>query len=203
MSKATATKITKKMRAAGARYWRIPVTSTNVILIFDSLHFQDLDNPELHDTINWLEVCVTPPKTRYSGDLGKEDKQPKEGIVVRIPQFRFEDIDMGGINTAWSLALKETDELDPAYDVDEIEEALSIRMDTFGNAVIATGGTIVEEYRVRIRVDEGKFGWKDNDDEQCQEELCTLDTIRPNTCPNIPESRREATEKLLAELFDP
>ncbi|MHA2069359.1 MAG: hypothetical protein ACXABY_33785, partial [Candidatus Thorarchaeota archaeon] len=67
---------------------------------------------------------------------------------------------------------------DPAYDVDEIEDALQERMDRFEEAIVEMGGGIGEKFRIMARVKEENFGWK-----LSSKFLSPLDTIDPEKIP--------------------
>ena len=200
LDKRLCAKTIKRMKKLGVRYWRIP-TEKGIILIFDSLHFPELNNPELYGTVSndWVALCQTPKNSRYSGNLGKLEEEEKVGIVVKVPQFKLGMADDGVldkrvINSAWSLALKNTDGLDPKYDIDEIEESLQIRMDAFEEAIESMGGVVVEKYRIMTRVEEKDFGWS--------KVISTLDTkCTTESPPGFVEDKFFTHERLKDELW--
>jgi hypothetical protein len=187
MSKSQSAKLVKKMKRMGVDYWRIPMDE-GILLIFDSLHFPDLNNPELHDidTAGWIDLCQTPKGTRHSGNLGRKEEKEKTGITVKVPQFSIENMEPDNIDRAWSLALKNTDDLEPVYEVESIEDALQVRMDSFEDAIISMGGEIGEKYRVMTRVKEDKFGWR--------KVLSPLETIDPVDINKVPPGFVEETD---------
>lgn len=196
LDKDQAKEVVKKFNKMDTEYWRHPLESGGVLLFFDSLHFPDLDNPELHDSINWTDICQTPKGTRYSGNLGRREKVKKEGLVVKVPQFRFnEDLSEQVITAAWRIALKETEKLDPKYEVDAIEECLQLRMDCFEEAIESMKGEVVEKYRVMARVPKENFGWQNSD----YEVPSTLETKEPP--PGFVDEKRILFEKLKDEIW--
>jgi len=184
MTEQEATKIARKLRDHKAAYLRIPHPDLGDVIVFDSTVYglDELDPPESVRVIEtehledeqvmgvsfWERAAETPGSRRVSGSLGKAldsaastDDESAE-ITVKTPKVYVEAGTSMTLSQCADAAIVETADLDPAFDVDELERAMEKRMLAFSRRVIASGGRVHSWTLVSVKLSVNMYtGWKD------------------------------------------
>jgi len=81
--------VVRYLRRKGRRYWRIPVEGGEYVILYDADAGEIL--PQADIELDWDTLAKTPPGTRYSGSLGKPEKDDEEEyserFIVPVPEY--------------------------------------------------------------------------------------------------------------------
>jgi len=165
MNKEDATRLTRQLRDKGAEYKRYPTEEGDVVLFDRALHNAGQEEIPLDD-LDFEAMADTPEGRRFSGSLGNQPTPAEEGesISVRVELVIAEPGEGHTLAEAWEEAMRRTRELNPGFDKNELEDALSRRTQAYKAVLLEQGGIIHFTSTGHERVSSNSYiGWDYNE----------------------------------------
>jgi len=158
--------VVRYLRRKGRRYWRIPVEGGEYVILYDADAGEIL--PQADIELDWDTLAKTPPGTRYSGSLGKPEKDDEEEyserFIVPVPEYSISLPDHVSLKECTDAMMDATSDLDPDFDPQDISFACWVRATTLKEIIVERGGEVFGESTVFIAVTDKSYKrWRDRD----------------------------------------
>jgi len=165
MDQDEATKFIRRLKDSDVEYDRYPTKEGDIVL-FDSATYRDFEYDQVSlDDLDFDLIADSPGKRRYSGTLGTDEtpvtsEKDSNAISVKVDVVIAKPGEGHKLSEAWQEALEKTKDLDPDFDVDEIEIACKQRIGAYCNAILQQGGQILLKSKAIEVVSPNSLSWK-------------------------------------------
>lgn len=170
-------KVLRQLRYRGIEYWAIPVEGSTILLIHEACD-EDLDLDLDPVNLDWTIYANTPPRRRYSGDLGRiiiqEEEKAEVEFTIPVRTFTFQG-EGATPSEVKRIAAQRTNDLDPAFDEEDLRWATWQKSETLRRVAIELGLKVVDEQVTLVKVSDKNYrrwgSYRDYEPKEEAEEL--------------------------------